>query len=203
MTGYPNVLCDDPDLVATDPVYGWGSFLYKWMEKMKFGTEGSTAHRQVMKGNFGGTVEVLQGDLECPGSQNNNALHAEMVKDRVPQVCKSGAALGVYLEMDECDTPSDCRLCEGLREIFDSCQLDGSCPDCATWTQFLISAAPTVTPLRIESPSYEDWMNNYGQPRRSAAGVGASSWHAASLVFLISTGWLLVANQESFPVVVW
>lgn len=58
-------------------------------------------------------------------------------------MCKAGAALGVFLEVDKCDTPKDCLQCEGLREIYDQCIADGSCPECSTWTQFLISVAPT------------------------------------------------------------
>lgn len=59
MTGSGNLLCENPDLVSTNPMLAWGVGLYKWMEKMTFGTQGQTAHRQILDGaNFGGTVEV-------------------------------------------------------------------------------------------------------------------------------------------------
>jgi len=184
MTGDANFLCDNPDMVATNPQYAWGVGIYKWMEKMTFGTTGSTAHKQVLKGgNFGGTVQVLYGDLECPSNNWASSIHVDMVQDRVAQICKSGAALGVFLEMDKCDTPRDCLKCEGLKEIYDSCQKDGSCPDCATWTEFVRSSAPSVTPIRIEIPTFDNWNENF--QTRSAADVGAPSWPSTTLVLLI------------------
>jgi hypothetical protein len=64
--GDGKVLCDEPDLVSANPQIAWGAGIYKWMEKMKFGTTGSTAHKQAVRFNFGGTVEILYGELECP-----------------------------------------------------------------------------------------------------------------------------------------
>ena len=166
LTGVPDILCENPDLVATDSQYAWGSGIYKYMEKMQFGTTGETAHKQVMKGNFGGSVEVLYGDLECPSSEWGSLEHVDLVKTRVSEVCKSGAALGIYVEIDKCDTPTNCVTCEGLKDIYDSCRDDGSCPHCETWTQFVKSSAPTVTPIIVESPSWEDWAAN--QPPRDS-----------------------------------
>ena len=50
---------------------------------MIFGTQGTSAHKQVMKENFGGSVEVLYGELECPSNQWTSAKHVTQVKDRV------------------------------------------------------------------------------------------------------------------------
>jgi hypothetical protein len=186
--GDGNVLCDEPDLVSANPQIAWGAGIYKWMEKMKFGTTGSTAHKQAVRFNFGGTVEVLYGELECPAGEWTSEDHVTMVRDRVARVCTAGAALGVYLEMDKCDdTAPDCVACEGLKEIFEACQLDGTCPDCSTWPMYVtfVSHSPTVTPVRIEPP--EDW-DLWHQTQTGASIVGASSWLAVSLVFL---GWLL------------
>ena len=47
--------------------------------KMIFGTQGTSAHKQVMKENFGGSVEVLYGDLECPSNQWTSAKHVTQV----------------------------------------------------------------------------------------------------------------------------
>ena len=58
LTGSGDLLCDNPDLVSTNPQLAWGVGIYKWMEKMKDGTTGSTAHKQILKGNFGGSVKV-------------------------------------------------------------------------------------------------------------------------------------------------
>lgn len=190
LTGDPDFLCDNPDFVSTRPEYAWGVGLYKWMEKMIFGTTGSTAHKQVLNGgNFGGTVKVLYGDLECPSNPNSSAKHVELVRDRVAQVCKAGAALGVFLEMDKCDNSRDCLECSGLKEIYESCQLDGSCPDCNTWTQFVRSSPPTVTPIRIGSPTWDDWATNYHNSR-SAAEVNSPS--------LYTITWVLLATQWAF-----
>lgn len=122
-----------------------GAGIVKYMEKMQFGTTGETAHKQVMKGNFGGSVEVLYGDLECPASEWESAAHVDLVKTRVSEVCKAGTALGVYVEMEKCDTPSNCLQCEGLKEIYESCKEDGSCPYCGTWTEFVRSSGEYAT----------------------------------------------------------
>lgn len=118
ITGNSTALCENPDLVATNSQYAWGSGIYKWMEKMQHGTTGSTAHKQVLKGNFGGTIEVLYGELECPASQWSSLTHVDMVKDRIAQVCKAGAALGKSpLTFDKCSFShifNWCRFQHGL-----------------------------------------------------------------------------------------
>jgi hypothetical protein len=182
MTGNANILCENPDLVSTNPQIAWSVGLYKWMEKMQFGTQGSTAHKQALKGNFGGTVEALYGDLECPANQWTSATHVTMVKERVNNACKAGSALGVYLEMNECvDDPSDCLECDGLKELYDACKEDGSCPDCQTWTQFVQSSAPTVTPLIIQPP--EDWGSFHGA---TSDGIAVTPYRFAMPLVLIS-----------------
>jgi hypothetical protein len=182
MTGNANTLCDNPDLVSTNAQVAWFVGLYKWMEKMQFGTQGSTAHKQALKGNFGGTVEALYAELECPANEWSSAAHVSMIHDRINYVCKAGAALGVYLEMNECvDDPSDCLECDGLKELYDACIVDGTCPDCQTWTQFVRSSAPSVTPQRIEPP--EDWGAFYGAT--SDGTVGTPPWFAVSSSFLL------------------
>eukprot|EP00581_Thalassiosira_minuscula_P004316 CAMPEP_0183747744 /NCGR_PEP_ID=MMETSP0737-20130205/67411_1 /TAXON_ID=385413 /ORGANISM="Thalassiosira miniscula, Strain CCMP1093" /LENGTH=967 /DNA_ID=CAMNT_0025983461 /DNA_START=817 /DNA_END=3721 /DNA_ORIENTATION=- len=196
LAGNSDLLCDNPDLVATNPQYAWGSGIHIWMEKMFYGTTGSTAHRQVLNGgNFGGTVQVLYGTLECPSNQWESAIHVDMVHDRVAEICKSGTLLGVYLEMDKCDTKTDCLKCEGLKEIYDSCHENGSCPYCPTWTQFVKSDAPTVTPLRIESPTFENWNHH----SRSAADTGehavAYNDFVSFLAFTISWNFVLSPQE--------
>jgi len=195
LMGNPNTLCDSPDLISTNQQLAWGVGIYKWMEKMQHGTTGSTAHKQALKGNFGGTVKVLNGSLECPANIWSSAAHVDMVKDRVAEVCKTGSAVGVYLEMDQCSTRSDCLECEGLKDIFESCQEDGSCPHCPTWTQFVRSSAPTVTPIRVESPQFDDWAKNYGSRNSAYIGTSSSYWkHIVSLVCLL----VLTGSQYKF-----
>jgi len=192
MTGDPDFLCNSPDTVAQSPVYAWGVGIYKWMEKMTFGTQGSTAHQQVLKLNFGGTVEVLYGDLECPAGKWTSAMHVDMVQDRVAHVCRSGSALGVYLEMEKCDAPGKCLKCDGLKEIYKSCQEVGTCPDCPAWTDYLISSAPTVTPVRRDPPSWDDWASNYGMrsSRAETRDLGRPTLFLSFLI-LFSAGSLL------------
>ena len=193
LTGNPDLLCNNPDLVATNPQLAWGVGIYKWMEKMTFGTTGSTAHKQALKGNFGGTIEVLYGELECPASEWSSASHVDMVQERVAQICKTGSVLGVYLEMDKCGIPSDCLQCQGLREIYDSCT-EESCEACPTWTEYIRSSAPTVTPIRVSSPTFEDW--DY-RPRSSAVeSVSSPYWGVVSslvCLIVISGSWSLIA----------
>ena len=160
---------------------------------MIFGTQGATAHKQALKGNFGGGVKVLHGALECPADKWTSEVHVGMVKERISQICKTGSALGVYLEMDRCDNPrdGDCLACEGLKELYESCSADGTCPDCPRWTEFVRSSAPTVTPLRVESPTWDDWANNYGT--RSSGRRDALTWPAVASVLLLSVGALVRA----------
>jgi hypothetical protein len=184
LTGDGNTLCLNPDLVSTNPQMAWGAGIYKFMEKMKFGTTGSTAHKQAVRGNFGGTVEVLYGEMECPSGEWISGQHQIMVRERVAQICSTGATLGVMLEMDECDDGQDnCLICDGLKDIFDACILDGSCPDCQTWSNYVmfVSDAPTVTPLKIIPP--DDWGEwNDGRGGSNCGRImGASYWLAATL----------------------
>lgn len=180
LSGNPDLLCDNPDLVSTNSMIAWGVGIYKWMEKMTFGTTGSTSHKQVLKETFGGTIKVLYGDLECPSNEWSSAAHVGMVKDRVAEICKSGSALGVYLNMDQCSVRGDCLQCEGLADIFESCQVDGTCPECPSWPDFVKSAAPTVTPLRVESPTFGDW--DY-VPRGRASALSSPRYALAFVFF--------------------
>jgi phage FluMu protein Com len=178
LTGDPSILCDNPDLVATEPQYAWGAGIVKFMEKMQFGTTGETAHKQVMKGNFGGTVEVLYSELECPSNEWTSLDHLDMVKVRIQEVCKAGAALGVYVDMNKCDSGGTCLECEGLAGLYQSCKEDGSCPECKTLSQFVKSEAPTITPKIVESPSWEDWAAQNAPRPASGTCFSSQSWSA-------------------------
>ena len=140
-----------------------------------------------MRGNFAGTVDVLYGELECPGGQWTSVQHQTMVRERIAQICLTGVALGAMLEMDECDDgPDDCLVCNGLRDIFDQCQLDGSCSYCSTWLQHVtsVSDAPTVTPLRIQPPEdWDEWNDSRGDLNITSTGC-TLSWVALLLAFL-------------------
>ena len=51
--GDPQFFCEQPDLLSTAPQYAWQAGIYKWMEYMPY-EFGSTAHKQALKGNYGG-----------------------------------------------------------------------------------------------------------------------------------------------------
>lgn len=122
--------------------------------------DGDTRCTQAMKGNFGGTVETLHDQYECPTKQYwstewANTAPIQMIQNRVAQICKIGAVLEVYLEMNRCPSLTDnsCLRCDGLSEVYDSCTQNGSCPDCETWWDFARSAAPSGSPSSPPSSS--------------------------------------------------
>ncbi|KAL7532907.1 hypothetical protein ACHAXR_004928 [Thalassiosira sp. AJA248-18] len=156
--GDPAILCDNPDLIATNSTYAWAAGIYQWMRTQRATAYDQTAHTQAMKGNFGGTVHALHKQYECPTKQYwttewANTVPVQMVQNRVAQICKIGTAFKVYLEMDRCPSPTDnsCLKCDGLAEVYDLCKQNGSCPDCETWWNFARSAAPSGVPS--SSPS--------------------------------------------------
>ena len=170
--GDPQFFCEQPDLLSTTPQYAWQAGIYKWMEYMPY-EFGSTAHKQALKGNYGGTIDILHGPLECPSSINISEKHMKMVRDRVSQICSTGSALGVMLEWNKCENPydNDCQKCDGLEEVVFSCQQDGSCPACNDWADNLVSLAPTVTPATVKPPTFEEWGKYWGgtEPTRNGA----------------------------------
>jgi len=178
--GDAQYFCEQPDLLATNPQYAWQAGISKWMEYMPY-EFGSTAHKQVLKGNFGGTIHVLNGPLECPSSMNTSEKHFQMVRERVAQICRTGTSLGVMLELNQCDNPydQDCQKCDGLEEIHFACQQDGSCPECNGWGDNILSTAPTVTPAIVKSPTFEDWGKYWGPSSQTGSRSGAKSLHSS------------------------
>jgi hypothetical protein len=192
--GDAQYFCEKPDLLATNPQYAWQSGIYKWMEYQPF-EFGSTAHKQVLKGNFGGTINVLNGPLECPSSINISEMHQQMVRDRVKEICRVGSSLGVMLELNGCENPyeRDCQTCDGIEEIYYSCQLDGSCPECNDWGDSLVSSPPTTTPAIIKPPTFEEWGKYWGPSSQAgAARNGASSYSSPIWYTLASIAVLLI-----------
>jgi len=119
LTGSPETFCEDPDLVATEEKYAWGAGLFFWMEHTK---EGTTSHTECLKNyNFGGTLNNINGGLECPA---HGGWHAEAVKLRLNRYCRAAKVLGLpnLLKIDGC---------AGLDDKFHSCVGDGSCSECS------------------------------------------------------------------------
>jgi hypothetical protein len=121
------------------------------MEHVK---EGTTSHTECLKNyNFGGTLNNINGGLECPA---HGGWHAEAVKLRINRYCRAAKALGLpnLLRMDGC---------AGLEEKLQHCVGDGSCSDC---TDFVgknpgehsysysppVSSPTTTTTIVVEQP---------------------------------------------------
>ncbi len=51
-----------PKQMPTTPEYAWGSCIYFWVENQK---EGSTCHKEALRGDFGGTLNNINSGLEC------------------------------------------------------------------------------------------------------------------------------------------
>lgn len=99
------------DLVATDPTYAWGTALWFWLFNKKHGEE-TTCHIQSLEGSFGGSLNIINGGLECP--PDPSGYHAKAIVTRLRYYCIAASVVGVkqLLNMDGC---------EGLNEAFEEC----------------------------------------------------------------------------------
>jgi chitinase len=80
-------LVDNPGLVATDASLAWGTGVWFWMTSTGAGSE--TPHNAILAGSFGGTIQAINGSIECNGGNPGE------VQDRVQYYHKICAALGV------------------------------------------------------------------------------------------------------------
>lgn len=119
LTGDASTFCEDPDLVATTPEYAWGAGVFFWMENLK---EETTCHIEALRNHdFGGTLNNINGGLECPAY--HGGWHGEAIKLRLNRYCKATFALGL-------DSILVFEGCKGLNTSFAECLGDGTCPDC-------------------------------------------------------------------------
>ena len=109
-----DVLCSQPELVATEPKYAWGTALWFWLFNKNDAEEGggTTCHIQSLEGSFGGSLGVINGGLECP--PDPAGYHAEAIVTRLRYYCVAASVIGVQrlLNFDGC---------EGLGEAFQNC----------------------------------------------------------------------------------
>jgi predicted chitinase len=64
-------LVNNPGLVSTDPVTNWQSALWFWMINNNPGTAGiENCHAAILTGDFAQTTRIINGGIECPGSQS-------------------------------------------------------------------------------------------------------------------------------------
>eukprot|EP00804_Cyclotella_cryptica_P026340 CCRYP_007670-RA/>CCRYP_007670-RA protein AED:0.38 eAED:0.38 QI:0/0.5/0.33/1/0.5/0.33/3/398/208 len=117
-----DTLCSQPELVATDPTYAWGTALWFWNFNRPPGDE-TTCHIQSLTGSFGGSLNIINGGLECPA--HPNSYHADAIVTRLRYYCIAATVIGVkrLLSFDGCD---------GLAQKFEDCNLV-----CRLWSTLL------------------------------------------------------------------
>lgn len=79
-------LIGNPSLVATDGAITWETALWFWMTND--GGKGKTPHQAIVGGSFGGTINAINGGLECNGPN-------EGANERIDHYQKFTQALGV------------------------------------------------------------------------------------------------------------
>lgn len=88
------------------------------MESQK---EGTTCHKEALNKDFGGTLNVINGGLECPAYKGG--WHHDAIKMRINRYCHAAVLLGI-------DKLSSFGGCKGLTDSFEECLGDGWCPYC-------------------------------------------------------------------------
>lgn len=111
------------------------------MENLK---EETTCHIEALKNrDFGGTLNNINGGLECPAY--HGGWHGEAIKMRLNRYCKSSRALGLesILTFDGC---------KGLADSFAECLGDGTCQECKHFMKGVPPPTKTETdPTQIET----------------------------------------------------
>jgi len=88
------------------------------MESQK---EGTTCHKEALNKDFGGTLNVINGGLECPAYKGG--WHHDAIKMRINRYCHAAVLLGL-------EKLTSFNGCKGLTDSFDECLGDGWCPYC-------------------------------------------------------------------------
>jgi predicted chitinase len=64
-------LVQNPGMVSTDPLTNWQVALWFWVVHSNPGTPGiKNCHQAILAGDFGQTTRIINGGIECPGSQS-------------------------------------------------------------------------------------------------------------------------------------
>ena len=105
--------CADSYLTET-----FRSAIFFWMESQK---EGTTCHKEALNRDFGGTLNVINGGLECPAYKGG--WHHDAIKMRINRYCHAAVLLGI-------EKLSSFGGCKGLTDSFEECLGDGWCPYC-------------------------------------------------------------------------
>lgn len=122
LTGHSQTFCQRPDMVATKEEYAWGAGLFYWMENVK---NDKTCHQAVlMHDEFGMTLDVINGGLECPS--DDHGWHGKAVQLRLNRYCRAATALGL-------DTLLSFDGCMDMDRKFVQCLKNGNCDACKVW----------------------------------------------------------------------
>ena len=172
LTGSPDTFCDNPDVVATEGRYAWGAGIYFWMEHTK---ELTTSHMETMKQDFGGSLNNINGGLECPA---HGGWHVDAVKARLNRYCRAANALGL---------PNLMRLdnCAGLQEAMDTCLMEGKCDDCkhfdGTSAGVVLSTfVPAKAPGSAQVATTETTTVEFTEPAAPVCPEGMMPWEGNS-----------------------
>jgi hypothetical protein len=102
------------------------------MENLK---EETTCHIEALKNHdFGGTLNNINGGLECPAY--HGGWHGEAIKMRLNRYCRATEVLGL-------DTIMIMDGCKLLNESFAECLGDGTCPVCEQFADGIQPLAPS------------------------------------------------------------
>lgn len=182
LTGLVDTLCVQPDLVATEPKYAWGTALWFWMFSKPPGEE-TTSHIQSLEGSFGGSLNVINGGLECPADPEG--YHAQSIVTRLRYYCIASAVMGVKRLLDF-------EACEGLSRAFEECIMTGYCPECNDWytdptpqpSRAPAAGEPTTAPIKFRSWADDKWLGDIKRRDSSAKEI--------SSVFVFATTFAVV-----------
>jgi hypothetical protein len=121
------------------------------MENLK---EETTCHIEALRNHdFGGTLNNVNGGLECPAY--HGGWHGEAVKMRLNRYCRATATLGL-------DSIMVMEGCKGLNTSFAECLGDGTCPDCEPFADGVEPLPPSehednsTSTVLEESSDHED-----------------------------------------------
>mmetsp|Transcript_28650 Transcript_28650/g.60237 ORF Transcript_28650/g.60237 Transcript_28650/m.60237 type:complete len:454 (-) Transcript_28650:111-1472(-) len=180
LTESSDTLCSQPDLVATEPKYAWGTALWFWLFQKPDGQE-TTCHIEALNGRFGGTLNIINGKLECPPVEGS--YHAEAIVTRLRYYCIAATIMDVNRVLSF-------EGCVGLAEAFEDCVMTGWCPECVDFfkppsmqpTKAPTVKGPTNQPSRWRSWADKDWMSEI--KRRDSSSDRAASV-LSSVTFLV------------------
>lgn len=185
LTESADTLCTQPDLVATDPKYAWGTAIWFWLFNTPPG-EYTTCHIQSLEGSFGGSLNIINGGLECPADPTG--YHAKAIVTRLRYYCIAGSVMGVRRLLN-------LEGCEGLSEAFEECVMTGYCPECNDWyveespapSKAPSPQVPTEQPIPFRSWANDSWMGSIkrrdSSARRETSGILGLATFLALLYF--------------------